>query len=135
MKTAVTIPGMAFKPGTDDLREAPAVWLPEPLPAAGAIIRAYDPVALGHVTATLPDVVAVEGALDPCEGAHAAVVATERDQIGTLDLDGVAKRLAWPVMIDGRHVFGADRAEQAGLLYRCIGRREVETDGELRGAT
>jgi UDPglucose 6-dehydrogenase len=124
----VTILGMSFKPGTDDLREAPAMWLAEQLLAAGATVRVYDPVALDHVTAALPDVVAVHDPLGACDGAHAAVVATEWQEVRALDLDDVAKRLAWPVLIDGRNVFDADRAEAAGLRYRCIGRREADGD-------
>lgn len=77
---------------------------------------------------------AIENPLETCEGSHAAIVATEWGEIRALDLDDFAKRLAWPAAIDGRNVFDADRAEQAGLRYRCIGRREVDGHDELRGA-
>ena len=129
----VTILGMSFKPGTDDLREAPAMWLAERLLEVGATVRVYDPVALPKVVAALPDVEPVDDPLEACEGAHAAVVATEWDEVRALDLHDLAKRMAWPVLVDGRNVFDADGAAAAGLRYRCIGRREVDGHGGLGG--
>ena len=119
----VALLGAAFKPGTDDLREAPAVWLAQRLLDEGAQVHVYDPVAIPAVKAALPAVAAFEDPLAACEDAHAAVVCTEWPEIVELAPEELAARLAWPVVYDGRNVLDPDAMTAAGLRYLGVGRR------------
>ena len=119
----IALLGAAFKPGTDDLRDAPALWLAEHLLAEGAEVHVYDPVATPGVKAALPGVDVFEAPLDACEAAHAAVVCTEWPQVTALTPADLAARLAWPVLFDGRNVFDPDEAVAAGLRYCGVGRQ------------
>jgi UDPglucose 6-dehydrogenase len=123
---SVTLLGAAFKPGTDDLREAPAISLARMLLAEGATVRIYDPVALQGVKDLLPDVVCVDDPVAALEGSHAAVVCTEWDAVRALTPEVFLEKLAYPVVVDGRNVFDPDRMIAAGVRYHSIGRRSVE---------
>ncbi|MDP9023150.1 MAG: UDP-glucose/GDP-mannose dehydrogenase family protein [Actinomycetota bacterium] len=126
----VTLLGAAFKPGTDDLRNAPALWLAEQLLADGSQVRVYDPVALEHVKARLPDVECVDDPLAACRDAHAAVVCTEWDEIAALRGEQLAAVLGYPIVIDGRNVFDPHAMRAAGLQYHGIGRPTAEPTPE-----
>jgi UDPglucose 6-dehydrogenase len=121
----ITILGAAFKPGTDDLREAPALHLARRFLEEGATVRIYDPVALPGVAEELPEAERFDDPLEACRGAHAAVVATEWDEIRKLSADELRAALAYPIVIDGRNVFDPDEFIEAGLRYHSIGRRSV----------
>ncbi len=121
----VTILGAAFKPGTDDLREAPGMWLAEQLIAEGATVRMYDPVAMEGALRELPDLVAFDDPIEACKDAHAVVIATEWDEVKKLQPEQFVEALAWPIVIDGRNIYEAEDMDAVGLTYRCFGRREV----------
>jgi len=123
----ITILGAAFKPGTDDLREAPAIYLAEALLEEGATVRIYDPVALGGVAAALPDVERFDDPLEACQGAHAVVIATEWEQIRALDLSELKAALGYPIVIDGRNCLDGRAAMDAGLHYHGIGRGHLRS--------
>ncbi len=123
---SVAILGAAFKPGTDDLRESPAIALAEELLKRGAEVRIYDPVALNEVAKTLPDAARFDDPLKACSGAHAAVVATEWSEVRELRLEDLREHLAHPILIDGRNVFDPDTFIEAGFRYHSIGRRSVQ---------
>ena len=118
----VTLLGAAFKPGTDDLREAPALHLARLLLAEGATVRIYDPVALAGVERELPDVITFDDALKACEGAHAAVVCTEWSEVAELDPAALEAALAYPILVDGRNALDPDECRRAGLHYHGVGR-------------
>jgi UDPglucose 6-dehydrogenase len=122
-RKTITILGAAFKPGTDDLREAPAMYLARELLEAGAEVRIYDPVALPGVAAELPEVSCFDDPLEACRGAHAAVVATEWPEVCKLRADELLEVLAYPIVIDGRNAFDPDEFIEAGVRYHSIGRR------------
>lgn len=122
----VALLGAAFKPGTDDLRRAPAMWLAERLLESQAEVRVYDPVALPKVKEELPDVICVTDPLDAVRDAHAAVICTEWPEVVAIDPVELASALAYPIVIDGRNALDRDAAVAAGLRYRGIG-RPVET--------
>lgn len=122
-RKVVALLGAAFKPGTDDLREAPAIYLARELQEQGAIVRIYDPVALPGVKTELPDVEAFDDPLDACRGAHAAVVTTEWDEVKALAADEFRDALQYPIVIDARNAFDPDEMMDAGLRYHSIGRR------------
>jgi UDPglucose 6-dehydrogenase len=121
----VTLLGAAFKPGTDDLREAPALYLARELLAAGATVRIYDPVALEAVRAELPEVELYIDPLEACRDAHAAVVATEWTEVRELSAEDLLKALAYPIVIDGRNAYDPEEFIAAGVRYHSIGRRSV----------
>jgi len=124
--------GRAFKPNTDDMREAPALAIIAALAARGARLVAYDPVAMDearrvlHPAGTAVAARAVEYATSPlaaCEGADALIVATEWKEFRSPDFDRLRALLAHPVIFDGRNVFEPALVRDAGFEYHGIGRR------------
>ncbi len=118
----ITLLGAAFKPGTDDLRQAPAIHLARTLLSEGATVRIYDPVALGNVKEEVPGAEPVDDPVEACRGAHAAVVATEWAEVAALTPAQLAGALAYPIVVDGRNVFDPDAMRDAGIHYHGIGR-------------
>lgn len=118
----ITVLGAAFKPGTDDLREAPAIYLVEDLLAAGATVRVYDPVANAGVAQRFPQIELFDDPIAACVGAHAAVIATEWPEIVGIDLTALHDALEYPIVIDGRNALDPEVAKSAGLHYYGIGR-------------
>ncbi len=121
----VALLGAAFKPGTDDLRQAPALWLAERLLAEGSVVRVYDPVALPKVKECLPDAACIDDPLVACLDAHAAVICTEWPQIAALTGAELASVLAYPIVIDGRNTLDPDGMRAAGIRYHGVGRPPV----------
>jgi len=118
----VTVLGAAFKPGTDDLRESPALHLAQALVEEGATVRIWDPVALPRVKEEYPDLECVEDLHTAIRDAHAVVVATEWDEIRALTPETFHEHLAYPIVIDGRNVYDPAAMIDAGLHYHAIGR-------------
>ncbi|HEY6663095.1 MAG TPA: UDP-glucose/GDP-mannose dehydrogenase family protein [Sphingomicrobium sp.] len=114
----VGVLGLAFKPNTDDMREAPSIPLVKALVEQGASIAAFDPVA----ELDNPDVERVKDAYAAAEGADAVVIVTEWDEFRALDLDTLAARMRGKALIDLRNVWDPHEAERAGLSYFGIGR-------------
>ncbi|HZO61321.1 MAG TPA: UDP-glucose/GDP-mannose dehydrogenase family protein [Solirubrobacterales bacterium] len=114
--------GLAFKPNTDDMREASSVVLAARLQGEGAIVQAYDPVAEERAGELLTGVAMCDSALDAVEGVDAAVIVTEWPEFAELDLAEVKRRMANPVIVDGRNLLGADEVRRAGFVYEGIGR-------------
>jgi UDPglucose 6-dehydrogenase len=123
----IAVLGAAFKPGTDDLRESPAVYLANELEAAGADVRVYDPVSLPNLAKEQPHLAGYDSIDAVLDGAHAAVVATDWDEITAIEPDTFLDRLAYPIVVDGRNVYDPDTMIEAGLRYHSMGRRSVET--------
>jgi UDPglucose 6-dehydrogenase len=118
----IALLGLAFKPNTDDMREASSVVLAARLQAEGALVRAYDPVAEESASELLTGVDMCDSALDAINDADAAVIVTEWPEFGELDLAEVKSRMANPVIVDGRNMLSAEHARAAGLVYEGIGR-------------
>jgi UDPglucose 6-dehydrogenase len=114
--------GLAFKPNTDDMREASSVVLAARLQGEGAIVKAYDPVAEERAGELLTGVEMCDSALDAVDGVDAAVIVTEWPEFAELDLAEVKGRMANPVIVDGRNLLAADEVRQAGFVYEGIGR-------------
>ncbi len=125
----IAVLGLAFKPDTDDLRDAPSLHLIERLLQLGARVKAYDPIAMDACRAQHPGlkIKYCETAMDCAHEADAVVVVTEWAEFRQLDLKKLAEAMTAPVMIDGRNLFNPDDAIAAGFDYAGIGRR-------LRGA-
>jgi UDPglucose 6-dehydrogenase len=114
--------GLAFKPNTDDMREAPSIDIAQELTAAGAAVRAYDPVAMENARSILP---AVEMYGDPykmAEGSDALMVVTEWNEFKQLDLEQIKKLLKKPVIFDGRNIYDPAVMKSMGFTYRGVGR-------------
>jgi len=114
--------GLTFKPNTDDMRDAPSIPLIEGLLADGASIIAYDPVGSEQAEALLPGISIAASAEQAAEGADALVIVTEWDEFRALDLDGLARKMRGRTLIDLRNIYDKSEAEEAGLIYRGIGR-------------
>lgn len=120
--------GLAFKPGTDDVREAPALKIIRDLTAKGALIRAYDPEAMERAKQALAGVPGVEFASDEyaaLENADALLIATEWPQFRSVSLDRIRKSLKKPIIFDGRNMFELDAIRGKGFYYESIGRETV----------
>jgi UDPglucose 6-dehydrogenase len=117
--------GLAFKGGTDDIRESPAISIVRYLLAEGCIVTAYDPAAMEKARAILPADNHLRYAADEFEAArdaHALLVVTEWPQFANLDLDRLRQVMHYPVMIDGRNLFDLQRTAAAGFHYYSMGR-------------
>jgi UDPglucose 6-dehydrogenase len=122
----VAVWGIAFKPGTDDVREAPSITIMETLLAAGAKVRAYDPVAHGTGYEVFGDrITYADSSYDALDGADALIICTEWSEFRTPDFDEVKKRLQVPVVFDGRNIFEPDEMRRLGFVYYSVGRRKV----------
>jgi UDPglucose 6-dehydrogenase len=120
--TTVALLGLAFKPETDDMREASSLVLAARLQADGARVQAYDPVAADEARTLMLGVDFTESALTAIDGADAVVLVTEWPEFATLDFAEVAGRMRGKVVVDGRNFFDRALVEGAGLTYEGIGR-------------
>jgi UDPglucose 6-dehydrogenase len=114
--------GLAFKPNTDDMREASSLVLTARLQAAGARVRAYDPVAEEEARKLIRGIDFKASALEVAEGADALVLVTEWPEFGELNLEELARAMRGDVVIDGRNFLDAEAVRDAGLAYEGIGR-------------
>jgi len=118
----IAVLGLAFKPNTDDMRDAPAIPLVNALLQQGASAIAFDPAAMENALPLLPGVETAKNAEAVAEGADALVIVTEWDEFRALDLVKLAERMRGRVLVDLRNVYDPDEAQRAGLDYRGIGR-------------
>ena len=119
--------GLAFKPNTDDMRDAPSRDLMEALWAAGARVQAYDPEAMREcrrLYGDRDDLVLVADRIQAVKGADALAICTEWKEFRTADFAWLKNQLALPVVVDGRNLFEPALMRQAGLLYYAVGRGE-----------
>jgi UDPglucose 6-dehydrogenase len=116
----VALLGLAFKPNTDDLREAPSLVLASRLLAEGAEVRAWDPVA--DARHLLHGVTFCDSVLDAVSGADGAVIVTEWDELRSLASDEVREAMRTPVIVDGRNLLDPEAARAFGFTYEGIGR-------------
>ncbi|HXB04902.1 MAG TPA: UDP-glucose/GDP-mannose dehydrogenase family protein [Candidatus Angelobacter sp.] len=114
--------GLAFKPNTDDLREAPSLDIARVLLAAGAHVRAYDPAAMEGARVKLPAVEYTKDAYGLAAGADALVVVTEWNEFRHLDMARVKASMRQPVVVDGRNIYDPAVMRGHGFTYRGIGR-------------
>jgi UDPglucose 6-dehydrogenase len=116
----VALLGLAFKPNTDDMRDAPSIVLAARLRAEGADVRAWDPLVTGHPE--LDGVVIEKTALDAVRGADAAVIVTEWPELATLASEEVREAMRTPLIVDGRNLLDPEAVRAAGFDYEGIGR-------------
>ena len=115
--------GLAFKAGTDDMREAPALTLIETLLADGATICAHDPAAMDQARVLLGDTVEyAEGNYEALTGADALVIVTDWNEYRNPDFERIKKTLKQPVIVDGRNLYDPERMRDLGIRYYSVGR-------------
>lgn len=126
----VALWGLAFKPNTDDMREAPSRVLMESLWSAGARVQAYDPVAMHEAARLYPEQMAsgaltlVTSAMAALDGADLLAIVTEWQEFRSPDFDRIRSMLKHPVIIDGRNLYDPAQLAAQGLRYFAIGRGE-----------
>ncbi len=119
--------GLAFKPNTDDIREAPALYIIKALLEAGATVAAFDPEAMNNVKHLLGDtIVFSKGQYDALDGADALIIATEWNEFRTPDFSKIKSILKNKVVFDGRNLFDLQQMKQLGFHYESVGRKKVE---------
>ncbi|MFH1225433.1 MAG: UDP-glucose/GDP-mannose dehydrogenase family protein [Candidatus Diapherotrites archaeon] len=118
----IAVLGLAFKPDTDDMREAPSIDIINALLEKGAEVSAYDPASMKTAAQHVKGARFCTGPYEAMEGADALVIVTEWDEFRRLDLERVKKLLKKPVVIDGRNIFDAEKMRDLGFTYVSIGR-------------
>jgi UDPglucose 6-dehydrogenase len=121
--------GLSFKPNTDDIREAPALYIIKALLGEGASICAYDPEAMNNVKEQMDGIIGyAENQYDCLEEADALIIATEWNEFRTPDFETMTKKLKSKVIFDGRNLFDLSAMQQLGYHYESIGRATVKPE-------
>ncbi|MEO0137104.1 MAG: UDP-glucose/GDP-mannose dehydrogenase family protein [candidate division WOR-3 bacterium] len=118
----IGILGLSFKPNTDDMRFAPSITIINDLRKEGAIVRAYDPVAMEKAKEIIPDIEYARNPYEAAENADGIILVTEWDEFKKLDLKKLKERMRQPVFLDGRNVFEPEEMRKIGFIYAGIGR-------------
>jgi UDPglucose 6-dehydrogenase len=124
----VAVLGLAFKGGTDDIRESPAIALVDTLLSEGCAVQAYDPAAMARAQEALPrspHLSFVHSSYDAAKDADALLILTDWEEFGHLDLGRIADALKRPIVIDGRNMYDPEYMARHGFMYVSIGRPEV----------
>jgi UDPglucose 6-dehydrogenase len=124
----IAVLGLAFKPNTDDMRDAPSIPLINALVERGATVSAFDPVAREQAEKVFSGIEFAPDAYAAATGADALVIVTEWDEFRALDLQKVAELLGGKALVDLRNVYDRSEAEEAGLAYYGVGRGTLERD-------
>ena len=114
--------GLAFKPNTDDMRDAPSIDIAQGLIAGGANVRAYDPVAMENARGLLPAVEMFDDPYKLADGCDALMLIAEWNEFKQLDLERLKSRMKQPVLFDGRNIYDPDYMRKLGFKYRAMGR-------------
>ncbi len=118
----VGVLGLAFKPNTDDMRDAPAVEIIHFLHNEEALVKAYDPVAMDNARRILPRVEYCADAYHVAEGADALILVTEWNEFRQLDMARIVRSMKQPILFDARNIYDPARLKKLGFRYRAIGR-------------
>ena len=122
----IAIWGLAFKPRTDDIREAPALVLVDRLLKQGAKLQVHDPVAVPNVRELYGNrLTYAENPYDALKGAHALAIMTEWEEFRHPDFTVMKERMKAPVIFDGRNLYSREQMKAGGFTYHCIGRPQV----------
>lgn len=120
--------GLAFKPNTDDMRDALSVKIIMRLEEKGARVKAYDPNAMENAQKCIKDIHYCKNAYEVAENADAVIVATEWNEFKLLNLEKMKNMMNHPIIFDGRNIYSSDRMKKMGFEYICIGRK-AQCDG------
>jgi UDPglucose 6-dehydrogenase len=127
----VAVLGLAFKGGTDDVRESPALLIVRSLLEEGSKVTAYDPAAMERAQEVLPSdgITYANTAYEAARGADALLILTEWEEFATLDLSRLRQELKYPIVIDGRNLYDPDTMGAQGFTYYSVGRATCHPDG------
>jgi len=114
--------GLSFKPNTDDMRDAPSVTIANLLLEAGAVVKAFDPIAMEEAAKLLPAVEMMENPYAMAEGCDLLMVTTEWNEFRQLDLKRIKKSMKTPFLFDGRNIYDPKKMKELGFQYRGVGR-------------
>jgi UDPglucose 6-dehydrogenase len=118
--------GLAFKPNTDDVREAPALYIIDALTKAGASVCAFDPEGMRNVKKQIGDIIEyADNQYDALKNADALIIATEWNEFRTPDFTKIVSSLKNKAIFDGRNLFDLQAMEDMGFHYQSVGRRVV----------
>jgi UDPglucose 6-dehydrogenase len=117
----ITILGVAFKPNTDDLREAPAISIIKNLIQNKAIVKIYDPIAMENCKKMLENVVYCDNVIEACRDSECIVVLTEWDEFMELDFEEIREVVKNPLLIDTRNIYEPEEIKNAGFVYEGVG--------------
>jgi UDPglucose 6-dehydrogenase len=118
--------GLAFKPNTDDIRQAPALEIIRRLKEEGSLLTVYDPQAMPNTKALIQDIEYAEDPYAMLSGCDGLIIATEWDVFVQADLDQIKAKLAHPIVVDGRNIFDPSTMKDKGFTYVSVGRLKVE---------
>ena len=114
--------GLAFKPNTDDMRDAVSLDLVADLVGKGARVQAFDPAAMEHAKRLLPHAKLCSDAMDAAKGAHCLVILTEWNEFKEINLAAVKKVMKTPIIVDGRNIYDPAKVKKLGFAYQGVGR-------------
>jgi UDPglucose 6-dehydrogenase len=114
--------GLAFKPNTDDMREAPATEIGRALLRESAIVKGYDPEAMNVATKMMPNLQLAEDVYDLAKDCDALILLTEWNEFKNLDMPRIKELMRQPIFIDGRNLYEPDTMNKCGFIYRGVGR-------------
>ena len=119
----IGILGLAFKPNSDDMREASSLSVISLLEEQGCRIKAYDPAAMKTAAELMPEVTYCADAYEVADGSDALMLVTEWDEFKELDMRRISSSMNYPILIDGRNLYDPEEVIQAGFIYEGVGRR------------
>ncbi len=122
----IALLGLSFKPKTDDIRDAPSITIINQLLAAGASIRAYDPIAMEAMKKYYPQITYCQDAYETAKDASCLVIVTEWDEFRYLDLKRIKEGIKVPCIVDGRNIYDQEEARALGFQYIGVGRGNNE---------
>jgi len=120
---------LAFKPNTDDTREAPALEIARMLQYEGAVVSAYDPVAMAPAARDNPELCLANDPYELAQGQDAIIVCTEWNEFKQLDLLRVKEAMHHPIILDGRNIYEPTTMTGLGFIYRAVGRGATFDNG------
>jgi UDPglucose 6-dehydrogenase len=118
----IGILGLAFKPNTDDMRDAKSIDIIGELLAEGAQVKAYDPIAMDNARKIFPQIEYCSNAYSAAEGVDVLAIVTEWNEFKLLNLERLKERMERPIICDGRNIYDPQRMKKLGFEYHCIGR-------------
>jgi len=118
----VGVLGLAFKPNTDDMRDAKSLDVIAALLADGATVKAYDPIAIENTRAIFPQICYTKNAYETAEEADALIIVTEWNEFKLLNMEKVKASMATPLLFDGRNIYDPVKVRRLGFEYHCVGR-------------
>jgi len=114
--------GLSFKPNTNDIREAPSIYIIEQLKKLGATLKAYDPAAMNEMKQIFPDIIYAKDAYDAVDGADAVIIVTEWNEFRNLDLERIKSLMRGNFFFDLRNIYEPEKMRNSGFIYHSVGR-------------